>query len=93
MITHKAKYRTKDGLADYGFSFEQQADGSWRVYIETLPPYGDHDGCAPATRGEADGSRRFVSSDTAITTLVGAKDVAATWADKTQSYIRFGEHC
>ena len=34
MITHKSKYRTKDGRADYGFSFEQQSVGNWRVYID-----------------------------------------------------------
>jgi hypothetical protein len=30
-------YRTRDGLADYGFSIEFQPDTGWRVYIVFLP--------------------------------------------------------
>ena len=90
MITHKAKYRTKDGMADYAFSFEQQTGGNWRVYIDNRPPDGGRDESGPATH--RDGSRKYVCWDTPIASLVDAKQVAATWADKTQSYIRLGEN-
>lgn len=33
------KYRTKDGRADYEFSFEQQRNGEWRAYIVSQPSY------------------------------------------------------
>ncbi len=30
-------YRTRDGLADYGFSIEFESDVGWRVYIVFQP--------------------------------------------------------
>ena len=45
-VTDKAKllkismqYRTKDGLAYYHFSFEEQSDGTRRAYLVQKPDY------------------------------------------------------
>lgn len=50
-------YRTKDGLADYGFSIEPQPNGSWRAYIFNQPSYGLQDAGSHATHRLPDGSR------------------------------------
>jgi hypothetical protein len=36
-------YRTRDGLADYGFSIEFDPNVGWRAYIVFQPFYGDRD--------------------------------------------------
>jgi hypothetical protein len=75
-------YRTRDGLADFGFSIEFQSDVGWRAYIifqlshqgygDSLPlPYQsiDHNG------------RRYVNWSAKIDSLGDAKTVAALWAE------------
>lgn len=84
-------YRTKDGLADYWFSFEKQSDGSWRAYILSTVDYrGRADGCH-ATHRLRDGSRPYVCWTTPLYNESDVRAVAAIWADNTQRYIRFGE--
>ncbi len=83
-------YRTSDGAADYGFSFEEQPDGSWRAYIESQPSYRGRDTDPHSTHRLSDGSRRYVCWTTPLRSLEVAKRVAALWADKTQDYIRTG---
>ena len=90
MSKQKVKYRTKDGRADYGFSFEQMGDGNWRAYIDSQPSYGARDDSAHATHRLSDGSRKFVCWDSPIRSLAGVKQVAAAWADATQNYIKTG---
>lgn len=90
-MTATSYYRTKDGLTDYQFSFEQQPDGNWRAYILTNVDYRGHaDGCHETHRLR-DGSRPYVCWTNPLTTESEARAVAAIWADKTQRYIRFGE--
>jgi hypothetical protein len=84
------KYRTKDGRADYGFSFEQLSDGSWRAYIENQPSYGGRDDSGHATHRLSDGSRQFVCWTDPVWSLDGIKQIAAKWADATQQYIQTG---
>lgn len=81
-------YRTRDGRADYGFSFERQAGGTWRVYIQSQPSYGGRDTGAHSTHRLTDGSRKFICWDRPIQSFEDAKEIAALWADKTQNYIR-----
>lgn len=84
-------YRTKDGLADYQFSFEQQSDGTWRIYILSNPSYrGRADDCH-STHRLYDGGRQYVCWTASIYSEADARAVAGLWTDKTQRYIRFGE--
>lgn len=89
-IFYTLKYRTKDNEQDYEFSFEQQADGSWRAYIVRQPSYdGRPDGSHPTHR-LSNGGRRYVCWDRPIRTLDEMKTVAALWADCTQNYRKNG---
>jgi hypothetical protein len=86
-----AFYRTKDGLADYHFSFEQQRDETWRVYILSSIDYRGRSDSCHSTHRLIDGNRCFICWTSPLHTERDARAVAATWADKTQRYIRFGE--
>lgn len=90
MRRHQAYYRSRDGSADYSFSFEQQSDGTWRVYIEGQPSYGNRATDAHSTHRLSDSGRKYVCWTTDLNTLEDAKQVAALWADETQKYIRTG---
>ena len=85
-------YRTQDGRADYGFSFERQSNGSWRAYITSQPSYGSLDTSSTATHRLTDDSseQKYVCWDRALRSEAEAQEVAALWADKTQEYIRTG---
>ena len=83
-------YRTSDGQADYLFSFEEQDDYTWRVYIENQPSYANRDTDAHATHRYSDGNRRYICWTTDLDSLEEAEQVAALWADETQKYIRTG---
>ncbi|MFQ5538865.1 MAG: hypothetical protein ACE5FB_00565 [Candidatus Binatia bacterium] len=84
-------YRTSDGTGtDYGFSFERQADGTWRVYIICQPSYGRRSTGAHETHRLTDGSRKYICWNRSLNTLQEAMQVAALWSDKTQEYIRTG---
>jgi hypothetical protein len=83
-------YRTKDGQADYCFSFERQRDGTWRAYILAQPDYRGRDTSAQATHRLSDGSRRYVCWTNPLRSEEEARQVAALWADCTQQYIRSG---
>lgn len=90
MRRHRAIYRTKDGAADYLFSFEEQRDGSWRAYIERQPSYCDRMTAGYATHRVWEKNRMYVDWAEPFRTLDQAKRVAAYWADRTQEYIRTG---
>lgn len=84
-------YRTRDGRADYRFSFERQADQSWRIYVTAMPP-------SATPRGDP-GTVHLIRDDLgcyyvcwtdAIRTRAHALHVASTWADAMQRYIRTG---
>jgi hypothetical protein len=88
--THRCYYRTRDGAADYGFSLEEQPDGTWRAYITAQPSYRGHSADAHSTHRLSDGMRKYVCWTSRLRSLEEAKGVAALWADKTQNYIRTG---
>ena len=90
MESRVLSYRTKDGLADYCFSFEEQRDGTWRAYIVRQPSYQARDESAHPTHRLSDGGRKYVCWDSPLRSLAQAKQVAALWADCTQKYIRIG---
>ena len=89
MVTDR--YRTRDGLADYGFSLERQSDGAWRAYIESAPSYGLRSGDQNLTHRLRDGSRWYVCWTGRFETETQARAVASRWADRTQRYIRTGK--
>ncbi len=90
MRKHKNYYRTEDGSSDYGFSFEEQSNGTWKAYIERQPSYHGRPNDADSTHRLSDGSRKYVCWTKPLRSLEEAKQVAAKWADKTQEYIRTG---
>jgi hypothetical protein len=83
-------YRTSDGSADYGFSFERQSNGTWRAFIASQPSYNGRPSGAHATHRLSDGGRQYVCWNRELSTEAEARQVAAHWADKTQEYIRSG---
>jgi len=85
-------YRTRDGLADYGFSIEFHSDAGWRVYIIFAPsPQGHHDGLdLPYQSIDCDG-RRYVDWSSKLDSLGEAKTVAALWAELAQRQQRTQE--
>jgi hypothetical protein len=75
-------YRTRDGLADYGFSIEFDPNVGWRVYIVFQPLYGDRDGSLQLPYQSTDGKgRRYVNWSPKLDSLGDAKTVAALWAE------------
>jgi len=89
-------YRTRDGLADYGFSIEFDPRKGWQIYIIFEPFH------AGSTTGSTTGStnsatlpyqsvedgRRRVDWSSKLDTLKEAKTVAALWAELAQRYQR-----
>jgi hypothetical protein len=75
-------YRTRDGLADYGFSIEFDPSVGWRVYIVFQPSYGDRDGSLQLPYQSTDGKgRHYVNWSPKLDSLGDAKTVAALWAE------------
>ena len=84
-------YRTKDGRADFGFSFEQQSDGSFLAFIVTMPSYGSRPTGLHVTHRLTDSSGRYyVCWDRRIKSIDELKGVVALWSDLTHVYIRTG---
>ena len=84
------KYRTKDGRADYEFSFEQQRDSSWRAYIVSQPSYGFRATDADSTHRLTDNGRKYVCWTRPIRTRDDLEKIVALWCDRTQDYIKYG---
>lgn len=84
------KYRTKDGLADYEFSFERRSNGEWRAYIISQPPYRGRDTSLHKTHRLTDGNRKYVCWTKQLWTEADLRKVVALWSDRTQRYIKHG---
>jgi hypothetical protein len=75
-------YRTRDGLADYGFSIEFEPNVGWRVYIVFQPFYPDRDDRVQLPyQSTDDKGRHYVSWSPKLDSLGDAKTVAALWAE------------
>jgi tetratricopeptide (TPR) repeat protein len=70
------RYRTEDGLADYGFSFERRPNGEWRIYITSQPSYEGRDTSLHTTHRVSDGRRHYVCWTAPLWKLKDAKTVA-----------------
>lgn len=82
-------YRTRDGLADYGFAIDYQPSVGWRVYIVFQPVRQVEDGglTLPYQAIDSDG-RRYVNWPEKLDNLGDAKVVAELWAEMIQNYRR-----
>lgn len=83
-------YRTRDGQADYGFSFERLSDGSIRPYITSMPSYGGRSTGLHTTHRLQDGGRYYVCWDRPLYNVADVKQVVSMWSDLTQEYIKTG---
>ena len=83
-------YRTRNGQADYGFSFEQQGDDSFLIFIIKMPSYGSLDDTLHITHRMIFGNRYYIDWYPAPRTEDEARNAAAFWAEYTQEYIRTG---
>jgi hypothetical protein len=80
-------YRTRDGLADYGFSIEFQSDVGWRAYIIfQLSRQGDDDSLPLPYQSIDHNGRCYVNWPAKINSLGDARAVAALWAELIQRY-------
>lgn len=88
----KSIYRTKDGQADYRFSFERQSDNTYRCYIDSQPSYRGRAEDGHSTHRYSDGNRKYICFTGTVRSEEQAKAVAAKWADLTQDYIKNGRN-
>jgi len=85
-------YRTRDGLADHGFSIEFQSDNGWRVYIIFQPVNHRQDDTLHVPYQCVDNNgRRYVDWPARLESLGDAKTVAELWAELVQPYRRTQE--
>jgi hypothetical protein len=80
-------YRTRDGLADYGFSLEYRPEIGWRAYVIFLPIGMPHGGnvLLPYQSIDHDG-RPYIDWSGKIANLGDARTVAALWAELMHRY-------
>jgi hypothetical protein len=80
-------YRTRDGLAEYGFAIDFQPDVGWRVYVVFHPFFqGDDDSLTLPYQSIDSAGRRYVDWSEKLDNLGDAKRVAALWAELVQKY-------
>jgi len=81
-------YRTRDGLADYGFSIEFDADTGWQVYIVFEPLYeGDRSGPNLPHQAIDHRGRRYIDWPSKVENLGEARTIAALWAELIHHYL------
>ena len=83
-------YRTRNGRSDYRFRIARTSDRGYRVYILNQPSYGSRGTGDHATHRLSDPHGRYVCWTGRLNTREEARQVAATWADKTEDYILKG---
>jgi len=92
MIQYRSYYRTNDGRHDFYFSFIQQIDLSWRVYILNQPSYWLRDRSSAATHRLFDHRNRpYICWTTPLYEIEEAMNLASLWAEKTEAYILTGK--
>ena len=82
-------YRTRDGLADYGFSIEFMSDAGWRAYV-IFHPFSHSPDQSQDLPYQAidDKGRRYVDWPQKLNSLGEAKTVAGLWAELVDHYRR-----
>jgi hypothetical protein len=85
-------YRTRDGLADYGFSIEPQSHDGWRVYIIFRPfRCASNDPLQLPYQSVDNKGRCYVNWPSRLDSLGEAKTVAGLWAELVEPYRRAQE--
>ena len=84
-------YRSTNGRSDYNFWINRMEDGDYRIYVRDHPSYGSRDTGDVATHRLRDSHGAYICFTGRITTMEQARSLAATWADKTESYILHGK--
>lgn len=74
-------YRTKDGLADYGFSIEFHPNRGWRIYIIFGPVRKGQNNIPEFPYESLDGNGRHYVGWPKLDSLGDAKMVAELWAE------------
>src|ERR1700712_3998778 len=78
-------YRTRDGLADYGFSIDFDPGRGWGGYTHFQPFQQGHDDSLQLPYQAIDGNgRRYVDWSEKVDSLADAKTVAELWAEVAQ---------
>ncbi len=83
-------YRTCNGRSDYRFRLARQPGGNYRVYILDHPSYGSRDASSVVTHRLSDSLGNYVCWTGQLRNRETARQVAATWANKTEDYILRG---
>jgi hypothetical protein len=83
-------YRSSNGRSDYQFHVQRMGDGSYRVYVLDHPSYGSRDTNDLTTHLLRDGQGSYICYTGRIENVEQARNLAATWADKTEGYILHG---
>ena len=82
-------YRTRDGLADYGFSIEFMSDAGWRAYVIFRPFSRSPDQSQDLPyQAIDDKGRRYVDWPHKLNSLGEAKTVAGLWAELVDHFRR-----
>ena len=81
-------YRTRDGLAEYGFSIDFEPARGWRVYIIFQPFRQEDDSLSLPYQAIDSNGRRYVDWPEKLDSLGDAKTVAGLWAEEAQRYHR-----
>ena len=89
-MAYNGTYRTKSGRNYFRFSFVQQPNGEVRAYIESQPSYGGRPTDRHSTHRHWEGSRPYVCFEPLPRNLAEAIDVAKSWAEHTEQYVRNG---
>jgi hypothetical protein len=89
---HIYYYRTKDGLQDYRFSFEEQPDQTWRAYILVQPDYGSHSSASFEVHRNQDRDHNYWVDwqPDLVCSKQDAMTIAAFWAESNQIYLKSG---
>jgi hypothetical protein len=84
-------YRTKDGLAEYGFSIEFHSSRSWRVYIIFDPVCKNRNDISEFPYESLDDNGRRYVDWPKLDSLGDAKTVAELWAELAHRHQRAHE--
>ena len=85
-------YRSSNGRSDYGFRIQRMGNDRYRVYVLDHPSYGSRDTNDLVTHMLHDSHGPYICFTGNIENVEQARNLAATWADKTEDYILHGRH-
>jgi hypothetical protein len=84
-------YRTESGAHKFTFRFQEQPDGSWTAYIASQPDYCGRPDDTHSTHRLSDSCGHYICWTKSLQSFREAKQIATTWCEKTEQYIRYGK--